>query len=80
MFDLPEVCPLAADYARHYGLSQRIGTHSGDMWRDPYPAADLHLYSNIFHDWPMDKNRFRRKELCGPARGQDRDPRSAVQR
>ncbi|MBX9333380.1 methyltransferase, partial [Serratia marcescens] len=58
VFDLPEVCPLAADYARHYGLSQRIGTHSGDMWRDPYPAADLHLYSNIFHDWPMDKNRF----------------------
>ncbi|BEN38896.1 TPA: methyltransferase [Serratia marcescens] len=58
VFDLPEVCPLAADYARHYGLSHRIGTHSGDMWRDPYPAADLHLYSNIFHDWPMDKNRF----------------------
>ncbi|KVN11075.1 hypothetical protein WT08_14330 [Burkholderia sp. MSMB1552] len=26
------------------------------MWRDPFPAADLHFYSNIFHGWPADRN------------------------
>ncbi|CAI0798855.1 C-20 methyltransferase BchU [Serratia entomophila] len=58
IFDLPEVCPLSADYARQYGVSDRINTHCGNMWQDPYPVADLHLYSNIFHDWTLDKNHF----------------------
>lgn len=58
IFDLPEVCPLSADYARQYGFSDRISTHCGNMWQDPYPSADLHLYSNIFHDWPTEKNQF----------------------
>lgn len=62
IFDLPEVCPVSDDYARQYGLSDRINTHSGNMWQDPYPNADLHLYSNIFHDWPLDKNRFLAKK------------------
>lgn len=58
IFDLPEICPLSAAYASQYGLSDRISTHCGNMWKDPYPSADLHLYSNIFHDWPLDKNTF----------------------
>ncbi|CAH3493517.1 MULTISPECIES: methyltransferase [Serratia] len=58
IFDLPEVCPLSADYIRQYGFDDRIGTHCGNMWHDDYPAADLHFYSNIFHDWPTEKNRF----------------------
>ncbi|MCP1104637.1 hypothetical protein M6G53_04385 [Serratia nevei] len=58
VFDLPEVCPLATDYAQRYGFSDRISTHGGNMWHDPYPTADLHLYSNVFHGWTADKNRF----------------------
>ncbi len=58
VFDLQEIGPLADEYARQYGLSSRITHCGGDMWRDPYPAADLHVYSNVFHDWTPDKNRF----------------------
>jgi acetylserotonin N-methyltransferase len=32
--------------------------HPGDLWIDPYPAADLHFYADIFHDWPPDRCRF----------------------
>lgn len=58
IFDLPEVCPLSADYIQQYGLTDRVSTHYGNMWHDDYPEADLHFYSNIFHDWPTEKNRF----------------------
>jgi hypothetical protein len=27
------------------------------MWTDPFPAADLHFYSWIYHDWPPEKGR-----------------------
>jgi hypothetical protein len=25
------------------------------MWEDPFPEADLHFYSNIYHDWSREK-------------------------
>jgi hypothetical protein len=28
------------------------------MWKDPFPAADLHFYSQIYHDWPPERCRF----------------------
>ncbi len=28
------------------------------MWKDPFPRADLHFYSYIYHDWPPEKCRF----------------------
>jgi hypothetical protein len=58
VFDIAPVCSIAAEYARERELGNRIGTHIGDMWRDPLPAADLHFYGNIFHDWPPEKCRF----------------------
>jgi hypothetical protein len=58
VFDIAPVCPIAEEYAASNGLSARIRTHSGDMWRDPLPAADLHFYSNIYHDWPPEKCRL----------------------
>ena len=36
----------------------RIRTHAGDLWNDPFPSADLHFYSMIYHDWPPEKCRF----------------------
>src|SRR5271167_4564145 len=41
-----------------YGLQTRIRTQIGDMWKDPFPSADVHFYSMIFHDWPADKDKF----------------------
>lgn len=58
IFDLAEICPLTEEYIQQYQLSGRVNTYAGDMWKDNYPPADLHIYSNIFHDWTDEKNRF----------------------
>lgn len=62
VFDLPEVCAVATDYIQQYELGDRIKTHGGNMWEDDFPDADLHLYSNILHDWPAEKNLFLAKK------------------
>ena len=58
VFDIAPVCDVAGEFAVRYALAERIGTHVGDMWKDPFPSADLHFYSQIFHDWPAQKCRF----------------------
>jgi hypothetical protein len=58
VFDIAPVCEVAAETAARYGLADRIGTHVGDMWNDPFPLADIHFFSMIFHDWPAEKCRF----------------------
>jgi hypothetical protein len=58
VFDAAPVCEAAAEIVSNYGLQARIGTQIGDMWKEPFPPADLHFYSMIFHDWPVDKNKF----------------------
>ena len=58
VFDIAPVCEVAESFAKQYGLQNRISTHVGDMWSDPFPPADLHFYNYIFHDWPPDKCRF----------------------
>jgi hypothetical protein len=55
VFDLPPVCDVATNYIARYGSQLRVTTHAGDMWSEPFPSADVHLYSNMFHDWPEDK-------------------------
>ncbi|RJX18338.1 MAG: methyltransferase [Desulfobulbus sp.] len=58
VFDRPFVCEVANTFIDEHGLQQRIQTHEGDMWEDPFPEADIHFYSDIFHDWLPDKCRF----------------------
>jgi hypothetical protein len=58
IFDIEQVCAIAEQYVKAEGLSERISTRVGDMWRDSLPAADLHFYSNIYHDWPPEKCSF----------------------
>lgn len=58
VLDLASVCGVADEYIRRYQLQDRVRTLVGDMWEDPFPAADVHFYSDIFHDWPLDKCRF----------------------
>lgn len=55
VFDLPPVCEVAREFVATHGLQDRIETRPGDMWNDPFPAADLHFYGNIFHDWSREK-------------------------
>jgi len=58
IFDIEQVCAIAEQYVKEEGLSERISTRVGDMWRDSLPSADLHFYSNIYHDWPPEKCSF----------------------
>lgn len=58
VFDLPPICEIAHDYIAENGSTDRVTTHAGDLWKSPYPAADLHFYADIFHDWPPERCRF----------------------
>jgi SAM-dependent methyltransferase len=58
VLDIAPVCALARESAARAGLADRIGAQAGDFWRDPFPAADLHFYSTVFHDWPPDRCAF----------------------
>jgi hypothetical protein len=58
VFDLPPVCDVAREFIAKAGLQDRIETRSGDIFEDPFPEADLHFYSNIYHDWSREKGAF----------------------
>jgi len=58
ILDLATVCAVAEEFIAHYGLQERIATHAANMWSDPFPPADMHFYSDIFHDFTPDKCRF----------------------
>lgn len=55
VYDRPGVCDVAKEYIHQFGLEKRIQTQIGDMWKDPFPDADIHFYSDIFHDWSIEK-------------------------
>lgn len=58
VFDRPAVCEVAEEYIDRAKLNKRVKTLVGDMWQDPFPAADIHFYSDIFHDWSIEKCQF----------------------
>jgi hypothetical protein len=58
VYDRPFVCKIAEEYVAGTDLQDRIKVQAGDMWTDPFPEAELHFYSDIFHDWPLDKCEF----------------------
>jgi hypothetical protein len=55
VFDLPTACDAADSNIAKYRLQARVKTQPGSMWDDAYPAADAHLYSLVFPDWPREK-------------------------
>ena len=57
VLDLPSVCIAAQRYIAQYGMTQRIRTQAADMWTDAWPDADIHFFSDIFHDWTPDECR-----------------------
>lgn len=58
VFDLAPVCDVADEFVAKHRLQDRIHTQVGDMWEDTFPNADLHFYSNIYHDWSHEKGAF----------------------
>ncbi|HEV2148091.1 MAG TPA: methyltransferase [Longimicrobiaceae bacterium] len=52
VFDLPQVQPIAEDFIRRAGFSDRLRFQSGDFWNDPLPeGADAYSMGFILHDW-----------------------------
>ncbi len=54
-FDLPPVEPIAQKHIAAAGLSDRIGTASGDFFKDALPKADIITMGMILHDWNLEK-------------------------
>jgi len=54
-FDLPPVEPIARRHIAAAGLSDRVGTASGDFFKDPLPKADMVTMGMILHDWNLEK-------------------------
>lgn len=54
-FDLPPVEPVAVKHIAAAGLSDRVGTASGDFFKDPLPKADVITMGMILHDWNLEK-------------------------
>jgi hypothetical protein len=51
--DLPVVQPIAAANIEAKGMTDRVEAATGDMFRDPLPAADVITMGNILHDWNL---------------------------
>ena len=56
VFERPPVDRIARTLIAKRGLAERVNVIAGDMFADPLPrGCDLHLYSNVLHDWDTDK-------------------------
>ncbi|MGI9241730.1 MAG: methyltransferase [Verrucomicrobiales bacterium] len=42
---------IASEAIRKHGLGDRIDVVSGNFFIDPWPEAEVHLLSNVLHDW-----------------------------
>ena len=58
IFDLEFACRGATKFIANLGLDHKITTMAKDMWTDPFPQADVHFYSDILHDWPLERGQF----------------------
>jgi SAM-dependent methyltransferase len=55
VFDLPEVVLGALPVLEKAGVSDRASTVGGDFFEAVPPGGDVHLLSNIIHDWDDDR-------------------------
>ena len=54
VLDKPPVDRIAAAAIEKRGLASRISVHASDMLVEPLPrGADVHLFSNVLHDWDV---------------------------
>jgi hypothetical protein len=58
ILDFLQVCEVAQGYIAEYGLQDRIKTCEGNIWQDRWPTADLHFFSNMYHDFMPEKCHF----------------------
>jgi len=57
VFDSPSVCRIADENIRAAGLSDRLATHPGNCFLDPFPpGADCLLFGHFFPIWSEEQN------------------------
>jgi SAM-dependent methyltransferase len=58
VFERSPVDQIARKMIQKRGYAERVSVASGDMFNDPLPRGfDVHLYSNVIHDWDERKAR-----------------------
>ena len=58
VFERPPVDAIARRLIVKRGFDARVAVAAGDMFAEPLPRGfDTHLYSNVLHDWDVDKVR-----------------------
>ncbi len=58
VLERPPVDGIARRMIAKRGCAERVSVVAGDMFADPLPGGhDLHLYSNVLHDWDFEKVR-----------------------
>ncbi len=58
VFERPPVDEIARQMIAKRGYADKVDVMAGDMFRDALPTGcDLHLYSNVLHDWDVEKVR-----------------------
>jgi len=72
VWDRPEVLKVAQELADAHCVSSRLECRPGDMFRDPVPACDTVLLSNVLHDWDATECRtlIQRLATALPTKGQ----------
>lgn len=59
VMELAAVCDVAQRYIAEGGVADRVDTVAVDMFREAWPQGyDAMFFSNIFHDWDAETNRF----------------------
>ena len=53
--DLPNVRPIFEEYIRGHGLQDRIRWQAADIWRDPFPSADVVVLGHMLHGWGLER-------------------------
>ncbi|GAA1385899.1 hypothetical protein GCM10009639_08960 [Kitasatospora putterlickiae] len=56
ILELPATTPLARRRIEDSGLADRITVHEGDMFQDPFPAADRVLFAHQLVIWDAHEN------------------------
>ena len=56
--DLPNVEPIFEEYVRAHGLQDRIAWQAADIWRDPFPAADVIILGHMLHGWGLERKKL----------------------
>ena len=54
VLDLPDVCRAASRFIEGH---PSIELREADMWIDDWPAADVHFFSDVFHNWTAEQCR-----------------------